>query len=161
MASNINKGDKKDGGFRCSGCNRLLAKESLKREALEIKCVRCGTFNLIFRGCQEQVVITDAEGVIIYANSMMEKVTGYKLSEIVGGKPSLWGGQMPSSFYKKMWHRIKVKKEPILVKVTNKRRDGSFYDARLRISPVLDVDGDIKFFVGIETVLDPRRKINS
>ena len=42
--------------LRCSECDKLLAK---KGDTYEIKCTRCGTVNSIFKGIDEQVVITD------------------------------------------------------------------------------------------------------
>ena len=102
---------------------------------------------------KDQVVITNPDGVIIYANGVTEEITGYKLSEIIGKKPTLWGGQMPKNFYSTMWKKIGTEKKSIRVLVTNKRKDGKLYDALLHISPVLDTDGKIQMFVGIETVL--------
>jgi PAS domain S-box-containing protein len=107
----------------------------------------------IFDYIKEQVVITDPDGVVIYANSVAEEITGYKLSEMIGKKPTLWGGQMPKNFYKTMWEKISKEKKSIRVLVTNKRKDGKLYDALLHISPVLDTSGKIQMFVGMETLL--------
>ena len=107
----------------------------------------------IFDYIKDQVVITNPDGVILYANSVTEEITGYKLSEIIGKKPTLWGGQMPKIFYKTMWKKIAEEKKSIRVLVTNKRKDGKLYDALLHISPILDTDGKVQMYVGIETVL--------
>ena len=61
---------------------------------------------------------------------------------------------MSPEFYKVLWHTIKVKKESCKVTVRNKRKDGTLYDALLQISPVLDTTGEIRFFVGVETVIN-------
>lgn len=139
---------------RCFSCGKLLARDDLEQKALEIKCLRCGTFNSIFHGVKDQVIITDPDGTVLYANSLVESVTGYTLAEILGRKPSLWGGQMTPRFYREMWRRIKVKKETIVVKVKNKKKDGTTYQALLRISPIFGLKGEIKMFVGIETVIN-------
>jgi len=151
--SSVNNKDEVDDGFRCSGCNKLLAKASDYSGAYEIKCLRCGEINSIFKGFTDQVVVTDPDGVVIYANSIIESITGYGLNEILGNKPSLWGGQMSKKFYEDMWYRIKVEKKPIQVVMTNKKKDGTLYDVKLNISPVFGFNNEIKMFVGIESVI--------
>ncbi len=140
-------------GFRCKECQRLLARENTYTGEYEIKCVRCGVVNSIFKGFNDQVVVTDPNGTVIYANPVTESITGYKLSEILGQKPSLWGGQMSKQFYSDMWNKIKVEKKSIEVSLTNKKKDGSNYDVKLHITPVLGSDDEIKMFVGIETLI--------
>jgi PAS domain S-box-containing protein len=142
-----------DTDYRCRSCGKLLARGALASASLHIKCTRCGELNSIFEGMVDQVVVTDPEGIILYANSRVEQVTGYSLPEIIGKTPSLWGKQMPGEFYASLWHQIKDLKQSVSVKLQNRRKDGTVYSVQLRISPILDVGGEIKFFVGIETVL--------
>ena len=102
---------------------------------------------------KDQVVITNPDGIIVYVNEVVEENTGYKRSEVIGKKPSLWGGQMPKNFYETMWKKISVEKKSIRVLVTNKHKNGKLYDALLHISPILDTEGKIQMYVGIETLL--------
>ncbi len=139
--------------IRCSNCSKLLARGDAGLNVYEIKCTRCGIINSIFRDIDDQVVITDTNGVILYANTIVEKITGFSLSEILGKTPALWGGQMPKEFYEKMWKTIKVDGKPIDVVVRNKNKKGELYSARLRISPVFDVEGNVKLFVGMESLI--------
>lgn len=138
---------------RCLKCGKLLAKHDLMQNILEVKCLRCGTLNALFREVKDQVIVTDPEGIILYANSLVETITGYTLAEILGKKPSLWGGQMPPEFYKRMWHEIKTNKTSFVTEVCNKKKDGTLYKAILRISPVLSTDGEVKMYVGMESVV--------
>ncbi|MEI6057461.1 MAG: PAS domain S-box protein [bacterium] len=140
-------------GFRCDDCGKLLARGDEADTSISIKCTRCGSINSIFKGVTEQVIITDPEGVVIYANSLVEEITGYALNEILGNKPSLWGGQMPKEFYKKLWHTIKIDMQPVMVTVKNKKKDGTLYTASLHISPVFGADKVIKMFVAVESVI--------
>ncbi len=146
-------GARGDTDHRCRSCGKLLAKGVLADATLHIKCNRCGELNPIFEGMSDQVVVTNPDGVILYANSRVEQVTGYALGEIIGKTPALWGKQMPQNFYAALWREIKEQKQATCVLVTNRRKDGELYHAQLRISPVLNVDGNIVFFVGIETVV--------
>ena len=145
--------NKKSDEFRCLECGKLLALGKQRELVLEIKCVRCGTLNSIFRGVLDQVIVTDPEGFILYANSLVETITGYSFIEVIGKKPSLWGDQMPESFYEKMWQTIKIKKKPIMVIVNNQKKNGTLYKAKLQITPVFGVNGEIKMFVGVERVI--------
>lgn len=138
--------------FRCSNCGRLLAKNHVEVGHFEIKCVRCGSLNVLFRDNREQIILTDPDGVILFANNLTEVVTGYTLAEIIGKKASPWGGLMPKEFYKEMWRQIRDEKKTLQVEVLNRRKNGEKYWAELRVSPIFDTDGEIKFFVGTEKV---------
>ncbi len=103
---------------------------------------------------QDHVVITDPRGSILYANKAVEKATGFRAADIIGKNPGdLWGSNMPEEFYKKMWHTIKVEKKPFIGKVKNKRKDGTWYWQEVRISPVFDAHGKIKYFISIQPVI--------
>lgn len=142
---------------RCVKCNKLLALGDLESPAVEIKCSRCKHINFFFDTELDQIMITDIDGTILYANKSLSDLTGYSIKEMMGKRPSLWGNQMPKKFYQDLWHKIKDKKEIAIVTITNKKKSGELYEANLRISPILDDKGNPKFFVGVET--DMAKKI--
>ena len=113
-----------------------------------------------FDAVADHVVITDAEANIIYANKAAEKNTGFSRDEMIGRNPGdLWGGQMPKELYEKMWHTIKIDKQPFVGEVKNKRKDGTEYWQEIHISPILWENGDVKFFIGIEpNITDKKEK---
>ncbi len=139
--------------LRCKKCSKLLAVENLIIPSLEIKCLRCGEINTVIGGAHDQMIITDRNGKILYMNEEFEKITGYKFDEVSNKTPAVWGKQMPHEFYEKMWNDILEKKKAIVVRVTNKRKDGKLYPVMLKISPILDEKSEVKFFLGIETVI--------
>ena len=52
-------------------------------------------------------VVTDRDGVALYANDGAARRTGYAVAETVGKKPGkLWGGHMPRVFYDHLWETI-------------------------------------------------------
>ena len=140
--------------LRCSKCEKLLAKHGEIHDAIQIKCNRCGTLNMFFEKSKEQIVITDPNGIIVFANNVTSEISGYEISEIIGATPSLWGRQMPKEFYDSMWNDIKNHKKSIVTEITNRHKNGKLYRAHLRISPVLDTSGEVKFFVGIESIIN-------
>ena len=109
---------------------------------------------LVQKGLDElnvHTIITDQNGVIVYANKAVEKQTGFSPEEVIGGNPGdFWGGQMPKEFYEKMWQTIKVEKKPFVAEVQNRRKDGSTYLQELHVYPILGGDGEPRFFIGIE-----------
>lgn len=145
--------------YRCTKCSKLLAKGHWDVATLEIKCNRCGELNSFFDKETDQIVITDENGTILYVNSALLKLTGYSLKEVIGKTPALWGNQMPKKFYEDMWNKIKKRKRVVKVKLINKKKNGRKYEAVLRISPILDVHGEPKFFLGIETKLSQKIKL--
>lgn len=138
---------------RCNHCNKLLGIHNFLIPSFDVKCPRCGNLNPIFKDIDRQVFITDKNGVILYINKQVEKVTGYSAKEILGKRPSLWGRQMKPEFYKKLWHKIAVEKKAVAVELINRHKKGKLYPVVVRISPLLDENGDIEFFIGIETVM--------
>lgn len=100
---------------------------------------------------ESQIVFTDPNGLVVYANEGVEKTIGYTSGEIVGTKAGkLWGGLMDKEFYSKMWKQIGVDKMPFSAELINKKKSGETYFAEINITPVLDAKGEVEFFVGIE-----------
>jgi len=103
-----------------------------------------------FDKINEALVITDEDGVILFANEITVKRTGYSMEEIIGKTPGeLWGNQNDKSFYEDMWRTIKTEKKPFYGRVTNKKRDGTYYGSNLTIYPILDKQKNIYLFLGI------------
>lgn len=124
----------------------------LKEQRNELK-----KFQLAAEESFNHLVITDANGVILYANPAVTKNTGYSNREIIGKKPSLWGRQMPKNVYVEMWNTIKEKKQPYKGEVTNKRKDGTRYLVEVSIAPILDDQGIVQYFVGLERDITEER----
>lgn len=107
----------------------------------------------------DQIAITNPDGIILYINDAGEEITGYSKEESIGKNPGkLWGGQVARDVYEKMWNTIKVDKSPYAGEITNKRKDGEKYLASIRISPILDKKGDVKFYVGVERDITEERE---
>ncbi|OGZ72584.1 MAG: hypothetical protein A2908_03525 [Candidatus Staskawiczbacteria bacterium RIFCSPLOWO2_01_FULL_38_12b] len=140
--------------FRCKQCNKLLAMNVFG--SFEIKCMRCGTLNILLQKMAEQVIVTDPEGVIVFANNQVEKITGYTINEVIGKKPSLWSGQMTPEFYQNMWRMISKEKIGVALRLTNRHKSGYLYNVLLQVSPVLDTQGNIKFFIGFESLINKK-----
>lgn len=110
-------------------------------------------FKLAVENASDHIIITNSEGIIVFANKAVEKITGFTPEEVVGkkaGSKGLWGGQMDGKFYEEMWKKIKIDKEPFRAEIVNKRKNGELYECDLAITPVLSGEDVVEFYVGVE-----------
>lgn len=84
------------------------------------------------------VIVTDTGGTIQYVNPAFTAMTGYTNQEAVGQNPRiLKSGRQPAAFYEDLWRAIRSG-EIWQGELTNRRKDGTFYDEQMRIAPVRD-----------------------
>ncbi|MFZ4631706.1 MAG: ATP-binding protein [Patescibacteria group bacterium] len=108
-------------------------------------------FKLALDNASDHIVITDSEGITLYGNKGLERITGYDLKEVIGKKVgSLWSLPMQKNFYKNLWKTIKTDKKYFEGDIRNRRKNGEEYDAHISISPVVSSKNEVEFFVGIE-----------
>ncbi|NTV55044.1 MAG: PAS domain S-box protein [Candidatus Moranbacteria bacterium] len=131
----------------------LEIQEKYRYEAEELRKFRMAVDNSPIH-----TVITDIDGLILYANDAVEKTTGYTAEEMFGETPRLWGKQMPIEFYEDLWKTIKTLKKPFFSEITNKRKNGRQYIVDAGIFPLLDEKGDVSFFVGVERDVTPEKR---
>jgi PAS domain S-box-containing protein len=120
-------------------------------------------FKLAVENTSNHIVITDADGITLYANHAVEKITGFKVKEILGkkaGNKDLWGGLMEKDIYEKMWKIIKTEKKNFIGEINNRRKNGEDYIALANISPILDDKGEVTFFVGIERDITEEKEVD-
>jgi len=110
-------------------------------------------FKLAVEGSFDYVLFADPDGMILYANPAIERITGFTPREVLGkkaGTKELWGGLMGKPFYERLWKTIKHDKRVFVGEVKNKRKDGTLYDAFHTITPILDEKGNLQFFLEIQ-----------
>ena len=96
------------------------------------------------------IIVTDAEGKIVYANPKFVSTTGYQANEALGQTPRLLkSGETTTEEYQRLWKTIKSGKEWRGV-FHNRRKDGSLYWERASISPVHDAKGKITHFMAVK-----------
>ncbi|TAN38448.1 MAG: PAS domain S-box protein [Verrucomicrobia bacterium] len=97
----------------------------------------------------EAIFITDAQGIIQYANRAAEQITGYLRAEVLGRRPSLFkSGKHDAEFYQQMWATLRHG-SVWSGHIVNKRKDGRLFQAELTISPVRDPRGTLINFVAV------------
>jgi PAS domain S-box-containing protein len=101
------------------------------------------------------ILITDREGLILWANPAFCKLTGYPVTEIVGRNPRIFkSNKHTPSFYREFWETIQSGRT-WRGQFTNRRKDGSLYIVQQTVTPVLRGNGQINHFISIsEDVTD-------
>ncbi|MEN3038018.1 MAG: PAS domain S-box protein [Candidatus Kryptonium sp.] len=120
----------------------VTEEEKLQRERLML--------SKVIENLLEAVLITDISGNIQYVNPAFERITGYKINEVIGRNPRiLKSGKHDKKFYENLWKTILSGKvwEGELI---NKKKNGDFYYEYMSISPLFDSQGNITNFVAIK-----------
>ncbi len=95
------------------------------------------------------ISVTDSKGRITYVNDKFEKVSGWKLEEVVGKDHSIVNsGTQPDGYWGKMYETV-MKGEVWNDVVTNKAKDGSIYYVDTYIRARFDVNGKLEGFSSI------------
>ncbi|VAX21494.1 diguanylate cyclase/phosphodiesterase (GGDEF & EAL domains) with PAS/PAC sensor(s) [hydrothermal vent metagenome] len=126
---------------------RIKTEEELKRLAMAVE------------QASEVVVITNAHGVIQYANPAFETLTGYKKEEALGQNPKiLKSNKHNKSFYGDLWSTIKSG-TPWRGHFINRKKSGELYEEDACIAPVFNSKGEITNYVAVKKdVTDIRLK---
>ncbi len=104
------------------------------------------------------IVISDREGRAVWVNRAVSGLTGYSLEELSGGSLNkLKSGAHDDAFYRNMWETI-MSGNVWDDYVVNRRKDGTFYDEQMTITPVRAGDGEITHFIAIKQDATRRRQ---
>lgn len=132
-----------------------------KKEEAENKALELKKFQQAVESSRDQIVITDPDGIVIYANPALEIITGFSVKETLGkkaGNKELWGGLMPKEFYQNLWKTVKVNKQTFTGEIINKRKNGERYSSLASISPILDSQDNVVAFVASERDISDTKK---
>jgi len=120
-------------------------------------------FKLAVDNASDHIVITDPDGLILYANRGVERITGFSIKEVLGqkaGNKQNWGGQMAQGVYQKLWQTIKKDKKNFIGELNNRHKNGEPYEVIASISPVLNAAGQVIFFVSLERDISKEKQID-
>ena len=107
----------------------------------------------------EAIFITDTDGVIEYINPAFERMTQYEREQVIGQTPRiLKSGRHDPEFYRQMWSKVTAG-EVWRGMMTNRKRDGSIFEADQTIAPVRDDAGRIAGFVAVSRDITERKRM--
>lgn len=105
------------------------------------------------------VVITDKAGVIEYANTTVEEITGYSKEEVIGKKPSLFKSDKHNNiYYKKLWQTIKSG-EVFNDVIINQKKNGEYFYSEQTITPIKDHNNQIINYISVGRDITQNEKL--
>lgn len=108
----------------------------------------------------EAVSITKPDGAIVYVNPAWTVLNGYTEQEALGRNPRLLkSDHTKMEVFTAMWEKISAGLSFSTEEVTNKRKDGSVYQAELSISPIREGDQTL-FYVSICQDITLRKEVD-
>ncbi|MCU0515297.1 MAG: PAS domain S-box protein [Oscillatoria sp. Prado101] len=108
------------------------------------------------------IVITDPtqpDNPIIYVNKGFDRITGYSAQEVIGKNSRfLQSKDRNQPGLKKLRQAIKEQRECYLT-LRNSRKDGTIFWNELSVSPVRDESGNVTQFIGVQTDITERVRV--
>ena len=97
----------------------------------------------------ELMVITDITGIIEYINPAFERLTGYARAEAIGKDfQTFESTERTEPFYQEVWASL-VRGETWAGQVTQRKKDGSFYEAEATVSPLRNAGGQVTNYLAV------------
>lgn len=107
---------------------------------------------------EDGIEVTDMQGVYLYVNPAMERITGYSAKEMLGKTPKLLrSGRLDDAFYQNIADQV-TSGNVYKGSFVGRRKDGSFFEQEITIWPVHDQDGVLVHCVGLRRDVTERRK---
>jgi PAS domain S-box-containing protein len=132
--------------------DRELLLKSLKDQTLLSKAIDQAS---------ESIVVTDPSATIVYANSSVERTSGYLLEEVLGQNPSLFrSGLHDVTFFQIMWAHL-AGGEAWHGTLINRRKTGELYEEDTTISPIHDAEGRLAAYVAVKRDLTVERRLET
>ncbi|MBI4327597.1 MAG: PAS domain S-box protein [Chloroflexi bacterium] len=104
------------------------------------------------------ILITDAQGSILWVNPAFTAITGYAAAEVIGRNPRiLKSDRQDAAFYQRLWQTI-LSGQVWQGEVTNRRKDGSLYIEEMTITPLRDARGTITHYVAAKQDVTERKR---
>ena len=102
---------------------------------------RLALAGLVFERADEGIIVTDDKNRIVAVNPAFERITGYRLDEVLGQNPSLLqSGRQDMAFYAELWRSLTTEGQ-WRGDLWNRRKDGDFYVQHTAIQTILDEHG--------------------
>lgn len=141
-----------DGPVRVVISHRNITEQKRSEETLQLNMAA-------MEAAANGILITDFEGTMEWVNSAFTKMTGYSADDAIGQNVRiLESGKHSVEFYTQMWETF-TSGEIWQGELINLRKDGSFYDEEMTITPVRDTSGTISHFVGIKQDVTERKQV--
>lgn len=131
------------------GITGLITDISERMELVEALKTERDRLDAILGHIGDAVMVTDAESSIQFVNPAWEQLNNYSIKEALGKKPDfLQSDKHDAAFYSEI-QEIISQGVAWQGEITNRRKDGSLYEAALTITPVLSPTGSVINYVSV------------
>jgi len=107
---------------------------------------------------QEGVVLADAQRHVTFVNAAFEQLTGYARNELLGGNCSVLQGSRTSSQTAQAIRDCLAAQRPFRGEILNYRKDGGVFWNDLSITPIVDRQGNLLEFFGVQRDITAQRE---
>jgi two-component system cell cycle sensor histidine kinase/response regulator CckA len=105
------------------------------------------------------IILTDKTGKIFFANQAVCAMTGYDLEEILGQTTSfIESYKHEADFSQDLWKTI-LAGRTWHGELINRRKDGTFYNEEMTITPVRESNGEINHFIAVKQDITQRKQL--
>ena len=127
---------------------QCIARNVTERKQVEMELTRLAT---AIEQAVESVIILDKSGKMQYANSAFFRISGYSKEEVLGKSPAFLKTNKKDgeTFYRGLLNTVNTK-SVWTGRISNRKKDGSTYEAETTISPVRDKSGKVVNYVAVE-----------
>ncbi|MEO0075439.1 MAG: PAS domain-containing protein [candidate division WOR-3 bacterium] len=98
----------------------------------------------------EALVLTNTERVIVWANKGFEAMTGYKVREAIGKKPTFLQGKHTDNAVRLQFREKLQEGKNFDLIITNYRKNGEEYLCKVEVFPLYNVFGQVSHFLALE-----------
>lgn len=135
---------------------RKRAAEDLHRAAMENRMLAQAVSS-----ASEGVIITDPsrpDNPIIYTNPAFTYITGYEFEEVVGRNCRFLQGPETDQAAIALLKQQIAERQPVKMTLLNYRKTGQPFWNELKISPIFTNQGELLYFVGIQTDVTEQKR---
>jgi len=118
--------------------------------------------NLAINAVSQGILITDPylpDNPVVYASPSFERMTGYSAQEVVGRNCRFLQGPDTAPEAVALMRAAIQEKRGCSIELLNYRKDGVPFWNALNLAPVLDSNGHLTHFVGVQTDVTERRQM--
>jgi PAS domain S-box-containing protein len=113
----------------------------------------------VIENSSSMVILTNAEGLIEYTNTKFTEITGYYFEEVFGKKLVLLGQEEVSDIQEnEIWNLVRNGNN-WRGEIKNKKKSGDEYWESVFISPMMDENGSISYFLVLKDDLTFKKEI--
>jgi PAS domain S-box-containing protein len=156
-ATAIVERDEQGNPQRMIGINRDITQAKIDSQQRQVLMQELANFKLALDQAAI-VAITDAQGVITYANDRFCEISGYTQAEIIGQTHRLIKSEVhPPEFFQNLWQTVS-RGEIWRAEVCNRAKNGRLYWVDTTVVPFLDAQGKPFQYLAIRVDISDRKQ---